>query len=143
MGRRGHSFVAGSHKKKNVLSPLLLFSSLLFSSFQLFVLYPTVNTLDFYLFDQTVLVSISRPFVLVFSPSRSPASTSFPTPLLLSLPLQTCLVMAPNNLKYNIPTLMALCQDPEVACNWTGHAKECQYCIVGFMLVIEILRCKV
>ncbi|KAJ5980557.1 hypothetical protein N7481_007855 [Penicillium waksmanii] len=29
-------------------------------------------------------------------------------------------------MKYNIPTLMALYQDTEVTCNWTGHVKDCK-----------------
>jgi hypothetical protein len=77
-------------------------------------------------------------FVLHLVPSLEGLNFDHLTPTSLppSAHLQVCLIITPIKMKYNIPTLMALYQDTEVTCNWTGHVKDCPYLLPIIELAI-------
>lgn len=43
-----------------------------------------------------------------------------------------------NKMKYNLPTLLALCQDTGVHCKWTSEAKYCEFPFVTMLLINDL-----
>lgn len=43
-----------------------------------------------------------------------------------------------NKMRYNIPTLLALCQDTGVHCKWTSEARHCEYSLVTIFLINDL-----
>lgn len=43
-----------------------------------------------------------------------------------------------NEMRYNIPTLLALSQDTGVHCKWTSEARYCEFPFVTMLLINDL-----
>lgn len=43
-----------------------------------------------------------------------------------------------NGMRYNLPTLLALCHDTGVQCKWTSEARHCEFPIVTMLLINDL-----
>lgn len=45
-----------------------------------------------------------------------------------------------NKMRYNLPTLLALCQDTGVHCKWTSEARHCKLPFVMMLVINDLLQ---
>lgn len=46
--------------------------------------------------------------------------------------------MSINGMRYNLPTLLALCHDTGVQCKWTSEARHCEFPFVTMLLINDL-----